>query len=154
MHRRRVLTALFLTPVVIGTLAACGGAPAASTAPAAGIPLYAEAKPLQSGSPMAAAIESVKEAAKKEQGADVKVEAYTLPTDTKFEQVKKFYGDEMTKRSWKEVQAQQGAVAVPGGGTATWLKDDKEVLLIMVMPDPTKSGGPILVVTQGVNPKK
>jgi hypothetical protein len=102
---------------------------------------------------MAAAIESIKESAKKEQGADVKVEAYTLPAETKFEQVKKFYGDEMTKRGWKEVQSHQADLAVPGGGSATWLKDDKEVLLIMVMPDPTKSGGPILVVTQGTNKK-
>jgi hypothetical protein len=82
-------------------------------------------------------------------GAQVTVDAYTLPTGASFDQVKKFYGDSLTGGGWKEVTAsQQNTPGLPGGGMASWLKDNANVVTIMVMPDPTQSGSAVLLVSQ------
>jgi hypothetical protein len=165
MHRRRFLIALALGTLTAGALAACGSpapasptaAPAASGAtaakPASGsasadIPMFAEAKPLAADSPMATAVDAMKQQLKQQPDANLTVDAYVLPASATFDQVKKFYGDEMTKRGWKTIDMpQQANAGIPGGGSAAWLKDEKEILTVMVMTNP--SGGSFLLVSHG-----
>lgn len=122
--------------------------PASSGSSEAGaIPLFPDAKPLDSGSPLATVVDTMKQQIAQQQTntADVKVDAYTLPAGTSFDKVKGFYGDSLKGDGWSEVSsAQQNAAGLPGGGSATWLKNDKDVVTIVVMPDPTQSSNSIL----------
>ena len=158
MRLYRSITAIIVPALMIALLAACGGSPSSSGAPSssggggtASIPLYTGAKPLESGSPMAAAIDAAKQNLKQQQnGADTTVDAYNLPSGTSFDQVKKFYNDSLTGAGWKDQTAGITMPAGAGGGTAAWTKDNKEVFSVTVMPDPTSNGGAILLVAHAV----
>ncbi len=130
------------------TPAAPTSAPASSGSNEAGaIPLFPEAKPLESGSPLATVVDSMKQQIAQQQAnaADVTVDAYTLPAGASFDKVKGFYGDSLKGDGWSEVSSgQQNAAGLPGGGSATWLKNDKDVVTIVVMPDPMQSSNAIL----------
>lgn len=164
---RRILTPIVSAVLLFATLTACGaarseppvqpgaasaptGAPAANADTPGGVPLYPDAKTLESSSPLATVVDTMKQQLAQQQnpGADVKIDAYTLPSGTTFDQVKKFYGDSLGGDGWKEASTtEQTNLGIPGGGSATWLKDNNSVVTIMVMPDPTQSGNSVLLVS-------
>jgi hypothetical protein len=150
MRLARSITAIFVAALMLVLLAACGGTSASGsgTSTSGGsLPLFAGAKPLEGGSPMAVAIDAAKQQLKQQQsGADTTVDAYTLPSGTSFDQVKKFYSDSLTSAGWKDAAGGAAMPAMPNGGTAVWTKNDKEVFTVTVMPDPTGSSGAILLV--------
>src|SRR5262245_38226283 len=89
MRLVRSITAIFVAALMLALLAACGGgaSPSGGTSESGGsIPLFAGAKPLEGGSPMAVAIDAAKQQLKQQQnGADTTVDAYTLPAGTSFD---------------------------------------------------------------------
>jgi hypothetical protein len=146
MRLARSITAIFMAALMLTLLAACGGA-STSAGSGGSLPLFAGAKPLEGGSPMAMAIDAAKQQLKQQQtGADTTVDAYTLPAGTSFDQVKKFYSDSLTSAGWTDAAGGAAMPAMPNGGTAVWTKNDNEVFTVTVMPDPTSSNGAVLLV--------
>lgn len=169
--RRLVVTSMLAG--LLAALTACGGTPAttpstsnqgnaapsaaaaassaAAPATAGELPLYPNVSEIQSGTPMATALDMIKQQlAQQQEGSNVTVDAYTLPDDTSFEQVRTFYEQELTASGWKAIEIpQETASAMQGGGTAAWTKDDAEVLTIFTMADPTQSGTSFLLVAHG-----
>jgi hypothetical protein len=166
MHRRRLLTVLTLGTAATGLLAACG-APAAPATPTAApaapaakapakpvatgmvFPIYAGATPLAADNPMTPAIDAMKQQLKQQPDANVVVDAYALPGGATFDQVKTFYTNELTSKGWKGVDASQAGANLPGGGAAAWIKDDNQVLTVMMMAVPAQAGAPVLIVAHG-----
>jgi hypothetical protein len=143
MRLVRTITVIFAAALMVALLAACGGG---STPSGGTLPLFAGAKPLEGGSPMAVAVDAAKQQLKQQGGTDATVDAYTLPTGTSFDQVKTFYNDSLASAGWKDAANGAAMPTMPGGGTAVWTKNDNEVFTVTVMPDPTNSGGAVLLV--------
>ena len=149
MRLTRSITAIFVAALMLALLAACGGASTSGGTSESGgsLPLFAGAKPLEGGSPMAVAIDAAKQQLKQQQtGADTTVDAYTLPAGANFDQVKKFYNDSLTSAGWKDAAGGAAMPAMPNGGSAVWSKNDNEVFTVTVMPDPTGGSGAIMLV--------
>jgi hypothetical protein len=145
MRLARSITAIFVAALTLALLAACGGGTSGSSGGA--LPLFAGAKPLEGGSPMAIAIDAAKQQLKQQQNeADTTVDAYTLPAGANFDQVKKFYNDSLSSAGWKDAAGGAAMPAMPNGGTAIWSKNDNEVFTLMVMPNPAGGGEAIMLV--------
>jgi len=146
MRLARSITAILVAALMLALLAACGGG-STSASGGGSLPLFAGAKPLAGGSPMAIAIDAAKQQLKQQQtGADTTVDAYTLPAGASFDQVKKYYNDSLTPAGWKDAAGGAAMPAMPNGGTAVWSKGDNEVFTLLVMPDPTGGSEAIMLV--------
>jgi hypothetical protein len=132
-----------MAALMLVLLAACGGG---TSSTGGSLPLFAGAKPLEGGSPMAVAIDAAKQQLKQQSGADTTVDAYTLPAGTSFDQVKKFYSDSLTTAGWSDAAGGAAMPAVPNGGSAVWTKNDNEVFTVTVMPDPVGGSESIMLV--------
>jgi hypothetical protein len=144
MRLVRSITATIMAVLMLTLLAACGGA---STSSGGGsLPLFAGAKPLEGGSPIAVAVDAAKAQLKQQSGADTTVDAYTLPSGTSFDQVKKFYSDSLTTVGWTDAAGGAAMPAMPNGGSAVWTKNDNEVFTVTVMPDPVGGSEAIMLV--------
>jgi hypothetical protein len=89
-----------------------------------GLPLFAGAKVVEEGSPMAIGINAIKDQMKAQpNGADAKFDAYSLPAGTTFDQVKTFYNDELGKQGYTSAES-MGASAASMPGSGVWIKDN------------------------------
>lgn len=110
------------------------------------LPLFPDAKPFDSSSPMAAAVDSMKQQMAQQQ-SNATVDIYELPSGVKFEQVKTFYNDELGKQGYSELKNQQQAQMPQGAGMAIWTNGSDEAVSLMVMDNPM--GGAILIIGHG-----
>jgi hypothetical protein len=131
MKSLSIIRTLVLMTVLALALAACGSGSTGGTGgttgggtTSGGLPLFAGAKVVEEGSPMAIGINAIKDQMKAQpNGADAKFDAYSLPAGTTFEQVKTFYNDELGKKGYKSAES-MGASAASMPGSGVWIKDD------------------------------
>lgn len=125
------------TPAPASGEPTAAGSPQGSgtTASSGGIPVFPDAKPIDSANPMASMVDMMKQELKKTQGANAQIDAYELPKDASFDKVKQFYTDALTKDGWTSADA-MGAAAVPNG--AVWIKTSGESFTVMSM-DPSQN---------------
>lgn len=160
-----------------GLLVACGGEQAASptaaptTAPAGqeppppppgeeppapggaaeegAIPVFPDAQVLPADSPITELLSTLSDEAGTE--GELEANAYTLPGSVTFDQVKEFYGNELTGRGWTEATGDEFIPQedIPGGGAAAWSMGDNEAFAIIMMEDPLAGDRQILMTMRG-----
>ena len=131
MKSLSIIRTLVLMTVLALALAACGSGGTGGTGgttgggtTSGGLPLFAGAKVVEEGSPMAIGINAIKDQMKAQpNGADAKFDAYSLPAGTTFDQVKTFYNDELGKQGYTSAES-MGASAASMPGSGVWIKDD------------------------------
>jgi hypothetical protein len=131
MKSLNIIRTLVLMTVLALALAACGSGGTGGTGgttgggtTSGGLPLFAGAKVVEEGSPMAMVVNASKDQLKNQPGgADAKIDAYSLPAGTTFDQVKTFYNDELGKQGYKSAES-MGAAAGSMPGSGVWIKEN------------------------------
>jgi|GEM_PF-4780463 len=120
-----------------------------NTAASDEIPVYPGAEIVEENSALGQIMSTAKQQAQQQQNnVNVTIDGYTLPEGTTFEQISTFYNDALTANGWKET-ATQPVQAGQDGGSASWLKDNNEVLMVVMMPNLDGQGNSVLMVTHG-----
>lgn len=137
MSYRKLVFAISLFALLVAGVTACGGG---SSQPITlnDVPAYANAKLLQPGeNPMADSLAAnVQQAAGAGQKLDQRM--YTLPQDTSWDQVNKFYTDKLGGSGWQTISLPAGAAANPVMQISIW-KRGGQSLTVAKLTDPVST---------------